>query len=136
MKKYTVLFLFTWIFFTMKAAEPVTFEEMPPFFYIPIWSELLEIYKNNEHVVLKREDSPLVVTTFIPLFQHKKQLQSYVKRLHEHEFFPYVILKVKTDQLCDLNIASKTFSKDRFGSYRFNDIVIPKKAIIESKIHS
>ena len=134
MKKHTVLFFFTWIFFTLHAGEPVALEELPEFFCLILWTGLWERHKNSDYLPLQSEDSPLVDTTFIPLFQDERQLTKYQHRLCEDSFFPHVILKVKTRELCDPDGIPRRFSKDRFDHYRFNATLIPKKAIVESKI--
>ncbi len=133
MKKQSILLFLVFSFSTLHTTEPVDAENMPEFFYLVAWSGLWEKYQESDRISFENPDSPFSVTTFIPLFQGERQLQSYVRRLNEGSFQPYVICTVRTNDLCVSDGSFHTFSKDRFGRYRFNATVIPKKAIIESK---
>ena len=134
MKKQIVIVVFALIFSTLQPAEPVTLEEIPEFFYLAVWRNLWEAHKKSNHIPLKSDDSPLVITTFVPLHTGKSQVQSYLHRLSEIAHFPCIVLKVKTDALCTRDGTPPTFSKDRFGYYRFNATIIPTRAIIGAEI--
>ena len=129
MKQNTII-VFTCIFLHTHPGEPLVIEEIPEFFYVAVWQKLWEKHKNNPHIPLTSKNSPLAITTFIPLFQEKRQLQLYLHRLNETSPLPCVILKVRTRALCSISDIPRTFSKDRFGHYRFNETTIPAKAIV------
>lgn len=134
MKRQYIFFIFTWFFSILHAGEPMEAEKMPEFFYLAVWHRLWEAHKESDHIPLTSDDSPLIITTFVPLHTEKRQVQSYLHRLNEASHVPCIVLKVKTNVLCSVNEIPHIFSKDRFGYYRFNATIIPTQAIIEAEI--
>ncbi len=134
LEKKIIITIFAWIFSVTQAGEPVSIEEMPEIFYLAVWRNLWETHKENDLIPLTSDDSPLVITTYVPLHTGKRQAQSYLHRLYETSYFPCIVLKVKKDALQARNDTPHTFSKDHFGHYRLNATIIPTRAIIGAEI--